>query len=80
MGIIKNIIKRYQNLQRLRAYRKQISEFQQQREIEITKALVNEYNLIQEKKSNLTKSQREEVEQSIASLIACGRLKVNIKS
>ncbi|RKS00425.1 hypothetical protein [Flavobacterium sp. 102] len=79
MKFLKNILNNWRWFKQLKSVRRKRRELQEQKEIEIMKSLVIEYNLIQEKKSTLSHSQRIKVEKDITSLIACGKLKVNFK-
>ncbi len=70
MGIIKNII----------GFISRLSPKHRKRVSNITKdyqKLINEYKLIQEKKSNLSRSEREMIVMRINHLVSKGHLKVN---
>jgi hypothetical protein len=73
--------KQCQNLMHRIELRKKKIENKKQAEvksIEYLRNVVAEYNLIQEKKSKLSKKQRDNVEANVAYLIATDQLKVKI--
>lgn len=70
MGIIKKIVGFVSRLSP--KHRKRVSNIAKDYQ-----KLINEYKLIQEKKSNLSRSEREMVVMRIKHLVAKGHLKVN---
>ncbi|WP_445453100.1 hypothetical protein [Flavobacterium sp. 25HG05S-40] len=79
MKILNNIIGNWKWYQKLRKQRKVAETEKDVKQTEEMKSLVIEYNLIQEKKSTLSRRERDRVENKIAGLIASGKLQVIIK-
>lgn len=76
MNFFKRFLVKFRSYSKMKLAKRERTKFKEKNETQQLKYLVNEYNLIQEKKSNLPKEKREEVEKAIAVLISSGKLKV----